>query len=58
MSQFSSVSRHGFAWPLPSPPSAASLKSILLRYKFHPGETIRWEVEHRTNVRTTVSRDT
>lgn len=26
-----------------------------LRYKFQPGETIRWEVEHRSNVRTTVS---
>lgn len=26
-----------------------------LRYKFHPGETIRWEVEHRSNVRATVS---
>ena len=26
-----------------------------LRYKFHPGETMRWEVNHRTNVRTTVS---
>ena len=29
-----------------------------LRYKFHPGETIRWEVEHRSMVRATVSRDT
>ena len=28
-----------------------------LRYKFHPGETIRWEVEHRSMVRATVSRD-
>jgi hypothetical protein len=26
-----------------------------LRYKFQPGETVRWNVEHRTNVRTTVS---
>jgi len=26
-----------------------------LRYKFHPGETIRWEVEHRKKVDTTVS---
>jgi hypothetical protein len=29
-----------------------------LRYKFQPGETIRWEVEHRSMVRATVSRDT
>ena len=28
------------------------------RYKFHPGETIRWEVEHRSMVRATVSRST
>lgn len=27
----------------------------LLRYKFHPGETIRWEVTHQANIRTTVS---
>jgi hypothetical protein len=26
-----------------------------LRYKFHPNETIRWEVEHRSMVRATVS---
>lgn len=26
-----------------------------LRYKFQPGETIRWDVEHRSNVRTSVS---
>jgi hypothetical protein len=26
-----------------------------LRYQFHAGETLRWNVEHRTNVRTTVS---
>ena len=26
-----------------------------LRYRFQPGETIRWDVEHRSNVRTTVS---
>ncbi len=29
-----------------------------LRYKFHPGENIRWEVEHRSMVRATVSHDT
>jgi hypothetical protein len=27
----------------------------LLRYKFHPGETIRWEVTHQALIRTTVS---
>jgi hypothetical protein len=27
-----------------------------LRYQFHPGETICWEVEHRTNVKTSVSK--
>jgi hypothetical protein len=26
-----------------------------LKYCFHPGETLRWQVEHRTHVRTTVS---
>ncbi len=26
-----------------------------LRYKFHPNETLRWEVEHRSMVRATVS---
>jgi hypothetical protein len=34
---------------------AAESDKYTLRYKFHPGETIRWEVEHRTNVRTSVS---
>ncbi len=33
-------------------PSAS--QKYLLRYKFHTGETIRWEVEHRAQVRTTV----
>jgi hypothetical protein len=43
----------------------ASLSSVAgepekytLRYKFQPGETIRWQVEHRNRVRTTVSGDT
>jgi hypothetical protein len=27
----------------------------LLRYKFEPGETIRWKVEHKAEVRTTVN---
>ena len=34
---------------------AAEPETYTLRYKFHPGETIRWEVEHRSNVRTAVS---
>lgn len=34
---------------------AGEPEKYTLRYKFHPGETIRWEVEHRSNVRTTVS---
>ncbi len=29
-----------------------------LRYCFHPGETLRWEVEHRTRIRTSVSGST
>jgi hypothetical protein len=29
-----------------------------LRYRFQPGETLRWNVEHRTAVRTTVSGQT
>lgn len=33
----------------------APAAKYLLRYKFRPGETIRWEVEHRASVRTTVS---
>ncbi len=30
-------------------------EKYLLRYKFHLGDTVRWEVEHRSNVRTTVA---
>jgi hypothetical protein len=37
---------------------AGEPEKYTLRYKFHPGETIRWEVEHRSNVRTTVSKTT
>jgi hypothetical protein len=29
-----------------------------LRYQFHPGETLRWNVEQRTQMRTSVSRST
>ena len=34
---------------------AADAEKYTLRYKFQPGETVRWEVEHRSKVRTTVS---
>ncbi len=30
-------------------------ETFTLRYRFQPGETIRWEVSHRNKVRTTVS---
>src|SRR5664279_1021776 len=29
-----------------------------LRYQFHPGETLRWNVEQRTEMRTSVSKST
>jgi hypothetical protein len=35
--------------------TAAEPEKYTLCYKFQPGQTIRWEVEHRLNVRTTVS---
>ena len=48
--------RHGCsAWPRCFSAVAAEPEKYTLRYKFHPGETIRWEVEHRSNVRTAVS---
>jgi hypothetical protein len=37
---------------------AAESETYSLRYKFQPGETVRWEVEQRSNLRGTVSRDT
>jgi len=37
------------------PAADAAEKTYLLRYKFSPGETIRWRVVHRSNVRTTVA---
>jgi hypothetical protein len=43
-----------FALPL----IAGEAEKYTLRYKFHPNETIRWEVEHRSMVRATVSRST
>jgi hypothetical protein len=36
--------------------TAGEPEKYTLRYKFLPGETVRWEVEHRSNVRTTVSK--
>lgn len=33
----------------------AGTKAYALRYKFTPGETLRWQVEHRAQVRTTVA---
>ena len=33
-------------------------RDYLLRYKFHPGDTLRWTVVHRCRVRTTVSAST
>ncbi|HQU46819.1 MAG TPA: hypothetical protein PK867_28705, partial [Pirellulales bacterium] len=36
----------------------AGTKSYKLRYKFRPGEMMRWEVEHRAKVRTTVQGST
>ncbi len=35
--------------------NAAAPEKYTLRYKFQPGETVRWAVEHRSKVRTTVS---
>ena len=34
---------------------AAEEEKYTLRYRFHPGETLRWNVEHRSLVRTAVS---
>ena len=36
----------------------AGTKSYKLRYKFNAGEILRWEVEHRVRVRTTISGST
>jgi hypothetical protein len=38
--------------------AAGETAKYTLRYKFHPGETIRWQVEHRSKVRATVSGST
>ncbi|HVA51116.1 MAG TPA: hypothetical protein VNH11_32545 [Pirellulales bacterium] len=45
------------ATPADDAPQAGT-KSYKLRYKFRPGETMRWEVEHRAKVRTTVQGST
>jgi hypothetical protein len=41
--------------PPPKESSSKPAEKYLLRYKFKRGETLRWEVEHRAEVRTTVS---
>jgi hypothetical protein len=38
--------------------AAGEAEKYTLRYKFHPGEVLRWQVEHQSKVRATVSRDT
>jgi hypothetical protein len=35
--------------------TAPGEEKVTLRYQFRPGETLRWNVEHRTAMRTTVS---
>ncbi len=35
--------------------SPSDAKKYTLRYKFHPGETLRWQVVHRARIATTVS---
>jgi len=35
--------------------TADEAEKYTLRYKFQPGELVRWEVEHRSNVRTAMS---
>ena len=43
-------------WPNPGRAAEPQQSErVLLRYKFQPGETIRWEVTHRARVRTSVS---
>jgi hypothetical protein len=37
---------------------AAEAQKYTLRYKFHPGETLCWEVEHRSMLRASVARAT
>ncbi len=42
-------------WYTPRCATGEQPERVLLRYKFQPGETIRWEVTHRARVRTSVS---
>lgn len=50
------VSLSGAAEPAtPSAAGPADGEKFTLRYKFQPGETLRWEVEHRATVRSTIS---
>lgn len=37
------------------PTPAKDAQTYLLRYKFEPGEEVRWNVEHRAKIRTTVN---
>ena len=39
----------------PSTESASDAEAYSLRYKFRPGETVRWEVTHQARIRSTVS---
>jgi hypothetical protein len=38
--------------------AAGEPEKFTLRYKFHPGEVLRWQVEHQSKVRATISKDT
>jgi hypothetical protein len=38
--------------------AAGGAEKYTLRYKFHPGEVLRWQVEHQSKVRATISKDT
>jgi hypothetical protein len=40
---------------VPAAAEAPATPQYTLRYVFHPGETLRWEVLHRSSVRTTIS---
>jgi hypothetical protein len=42
-------------WAQVTEPPQDDLPRYTLRYRFHPGETVRWEVVHRKKVDTTVS---
>ena len=45
----------GFLAVLAGLAAAAPATQYTLRYKFHPGETLRWEVTHESNIEATVS---